>query len=69
MRSIVIAAVMAAGIGLVGIGASAAAPANGVAIYDAAHLNPAVDQVRWHWRHHWHYHWHWRHHRHHRWWR
>jgi len=62
MRSIVIAAVMALGLGLVGLQASSAAPANGVAIHNAAHLNQGVDQVGWRW-HRWHYRHHYR-----RWW-
>jgi hypothetical protein len=65
MRSIVIAATMALGIGLVGIQASSAAPASGVAIHQAAHLNQQVDQVHWRWQHR---HWWWRHHHHRRWW-
>jgi hypothetical protein len=65
MRSIVIAAVMAAGIGLVGIGASSAAPANGEVIGKAATVGHVAEQAYWR---RWHYRWHWRHHRHHRWW-
>jgi len=64
MRSIVIAAVMAVGIGLVGVQASSAAPANGMVISKAAGAGN-VEQV--HWRN-WHYRWHWRHHHHRRWW-
>jgi hypothetical protein len=65
MRSIVIAAVMALGLGLVGLQASSAAPMNGAAIHNAAHLNQGVEQAGWRWRR-WHY-WHWRHHHRH-WW-
>jgi len=64
MRAIIIAASMALGIGLAGMSPSMAAPANGFAIHNAAHLNQAVDQV--HWR--WHRHWWWRHHHRHWWW-
>src|SRR5260370_23362633 len=65
MRSLVIAAAMALGLGLAGIQASSAAPVNGNAIHNAAHLNQGTDLVRWHWRQHWgwrHRHWGWRHH-------
>jgi hypothetical protein len=63
MRSIVIATVMALGIGLFGVQASSAAPANGLVIGKAAGAGN-VEQVYWR---HWHSRWHWRHH-HRRWW-
>jgi hypothetical protein len=65
MRAVLIAAVMAAGIGLAGTTAGVAGPLNGHVIHNAAHFNNGIDQVHWrggHW-------WWWRHHhRHHRWW-
>ena len=64
MRSVVIAAAMALGLGLVGIQASSAAPVNGTAIHNAAQLNHTTDVVHWRWRHHW---W-WRHHHRRHWW-
>jgi hypothetical protein len=66
MRSIVIAAAMALGLGLAGIQASSAAPVNGGAIHNATHLNHTADVVHWRWRqHHW---WWWRHHHRRHWW-
>jgi hypothetical protein len=65
MRSIVIAAAMALGLGLAGIQASSATPVNGGAIHNAAQLNQTTDVVHWRWRHHW---W-WRHHHRRHWWR
>src|SRR5262245_33743895 len=56
MRSIVIAAAMALGLGLAGIQTSSAAPVNGTAIHDAAQLGKTRDVVHWRWRHH---HWWW----------
>jgi hypothetical protein len=47
MRSIVIVAAMALGIGLVGIQTSSAAPALGTAIQNAAHLNQGTEQVQY----------------------
>jgi hypothetical protein len=58
MRAMFLALLIALGIGLVGASSSLAAPVNGGAIHNAAHLNKGVDQVHWRWRHHW---W-WRHH-------
>jgi len=66
MRAIFIAALVGLGIGLAGVSPSLAAPANGIAIANAANLNRAVDQV--YWRRYYHRHWGWRHHWHHRWW-
>ena len=57
MRSIVLAAVVAAGVGFIGTSGASAAPANGVTINDTAHVNNSVVKVqhyRWrsrHWRH------------------
>jgi hypothetical protein len=65
MRAIIIAASMALGIGLAGMSPSMAAPVNGIAIHNAAHLNPVVDQVHWRWHHR---HWWWRHHHRRHWW-
>ncbi len=67
MRAIFIAALVALGIGLVGTSPTLAAPASGVVIGNAAHLNQVVDRAHWRWRHHRHC-W-WRHgHRHCGWW-
>jgi hypothetical protein len=52
MRSIVIAAVMALGIGLVGVQASSAAPANGLAIGKAAAAGHVTEQAHWRYHHH-----------------
>jgi hypothetical protein len=46
MRYIVLAIVMAAGVGLVGIGGASAAPANGQAIAQAADQASSVTKVR-----------------------
>ncbi len=67
MRTFLISAVLAAGLGLAGMAPSLAAPANGAVISHAAQANNAVEQVRW-WRRH-HHHWRWyRRHHHRRWW-
>jgi hypothetical protein len=47
MRSIVTVAVMALGLGLVGIHTSSAAPASGTAIQTAAYLNQGTEQVQY----------------------
>jgi hypothetical protein len=67
MRAIILAALVAAGIGLVGTSGVSAAPANGVVIGQTADENSGVVNVR-HWRHesrrHWRRDWnrcHWRH--------
>ena len=57
MRSIVIAAVVAAGVGLAAAAPSFAAPVNGPAIGKAATASQVVKKVHWrHWRHHHRYH-------------
>jgi hypothetical protein len=57
MRSIMIAAVVAAGLGLCFTASSFAAPVNGTAIGKAASTNHAVKKAHWrHWRYHWRYH-------------
>jgi|SRR5262245_1568609 len=73
MRAILLAALVAGGIGLVGTSGAMATPANGVVIDEAATATQLTDQVRHryyhhgyrhhhHWRHrHWHR-GHWRHH-------
>ncbi len=67
MRRIVIAAVITAGVGLVGLSAGSAAPVNNTALKQAATVNDPTIQVR-HWGHWgWHHHrwgWGWHHHRH-----
>lgn len=60
MRSIVLAAIMAAGIGLAGASVATAAPASGTAIDQSAKQGSTVTQVHWrgrsrHWRHRCHY--------------
>jgi hypothetical protein len=59
MRTLVIAAVMAIGVGFAGAPASAAMPASGTVIGHAAKSGAVVEQARW-WRRH--------HHRRHCWW-
>jgi hypothetical protein len=61
MRGLVLAAVTAAGIGLLGLGGASAMPANGIAVGQAVAVDQMIEQV-W-WRRH--YHWRW--HRWHRW--
>ncbi len=51
MRKIVIATLIAAGIGLVGASAASAAPVSGTALKQIATKSEATIQVRW-WRHH-----------------
>jgi hypothetical protein len=66
MRAIFVPALVAVGIALAGTSPTLAAPANGVAIANAAELNQGIEPV--HWRH-YRYHRHWRWHRYrHRWW-
>ena len=73
MRTILIAALTALGIGLVSVSASSAMPLSGTAIAKAGELGNTVEQAhwwwprhhRWHRRHHHHDYWHYRHHRHH----
>ncbi len=76
MRTILIAMLVAAGIGFVGTSGSSAAPVTGTGIPDAAAAVDPVDQVQ-HWRwgsrgHHWRWgsrghHWRWGSHGHWRW--
>jgi hypothetical protein len=65
MRAIVLATVLAAGIGLAGTAPTLAAPINGAAITQAADAAKMIEPVRW-----WHHRYHWRWHRHYyrRWW-
>ena len=49
MRGIILAAIVAAGVGLVGTASVSAAPANGVTINDSANINDSVVKVQ-HWR-------------------
>jgi len=51
MRAILLAALVAGGIGLVGTSGAMAAPANGVAIDEAATATQLTDQVRYHYHH------------------
>jgi hypothetical protein len=55
MRSILIATVVAAGIGLAGTAGATAAPINAIVIKDIAALSDSATQVGWHnrWRSHW----------------
>ncbi len=61
MRAIILAAIVAAGIGFIGTSYVSAAPANGVTINETANVNDSVAQVqhrRWrsrHWGHRGHY--------------
>jgi hypothetical protein len=54
MRKIVIATLIAAGIGLVGASAGSAAPVNGTALKQIGTNSEATIQVQWHHRHHCH---------------
>jgi hypothetical protein len=47
MRAIILAALVAAGIGLAGASNVSAAPANGVTINESAKVNDAVVNVHW----------------------
>jgi hypothetical protein len=55
MRSIVIATVAAAGIGLLGTSTASAMPLNGLSTQDTAVVTDQVTKVGWHnrWRSHW----------------
>ncbi len=56
MRAIVLAAIVAAGIGFIGTSSVSAAPVNGVTINESATVNDSVVKVQ-HWRwgsRHWH---------------
>jgi hypothetical protein len=61
MRGLVLAAVTAAGIGMLGLAGASAMPANGVAVGQAAAVDQMVQPARW-WRYRWRWHrWHrWR---------
>jgi hypothetical protein len=62
MRAMMIAAVVAAGVGLGAATPSFAAPVNGPAIGKAAATNHVVKKVHWrHWRHHYRHHRYYRH--------
>ena len=56
MRTLIIAAIVAAGIGFIGTSGASAAPASGVTIHETANANNAIVKVqhyRWrsrHWR-------------------
>ena len=77
MRSIVIVAAMALGLGLAGTQAASAAPVNGTVIHDAAGLNQGTEQVQYRryggyggyggYHHHGHHHHHHHGHHHRRW--
>ncbi len=56
MRAIILAVLVAAGIGLVGTSGVSAAPASGVAIGEAARVDNAIVQVQ-HWRRRSHWRW------------
>ena len=62
MRGLVLAAVTAAGIGLLGLDGASAMPANGIAVGQAVAVDQAIEQVWWRRRYHWRWHrWHrWR---------
>jgi hypothetical protein len=67
MRKVLVAALIAAGVGIIGATGASAAPANGAVIRDGANLNEQLtQQVGWHgrWRSHWRWGSRWR-----RWWR
>ncbi|HEY7997292.1 MAG TPA: hypothetical protein VIE87_00565 [Pseudolabrys sp.] len=49
MRAIILAAIVAAGIGFIGTQTASAAPANGVTIGDTANTNQPIVKVQ-HWR-------------------
>jgi hypothetical protein len=49
MRAIILAAIVAAGIGFIGTSYVSAAPANGVTINETANVNDSVVKVQ-HWR-------------------
>jgi len=62
MRGLVLAAVTAAGIGLLGLGGASAMPANGIAVGQAVAVDQIIEPVWWRRRYHWRWHrWHrWR---------
>jgi hypothetical protein len=60
MRKIVIATMIAAGIGLVGVSAGSAAPVNNTALKQAATVNnPTIHVQHWRWGSRWGGHWRW----------
>jgi hypothetical protein len=65
MRAIFVPALVAVGIALAGTSPTLAAPANGLAIANAAGLNQGIEPVYWR---NYHYRYHWRWHRYRRWW-
>lgn len=51
MRTLILAAIVAAGIGFIGTSGASAAPASGVTINDSATVaNPIVKVQHWRWR-------------------
>jgi hypothetical protein len=62
MRGLVLAAVTAAGIGLLGLAGASAMPANGIAVGQAVAVDQMIEQVWWRRRYHCRWHrWHrWR---------
>jgi hypothetical protein len=60
MRKIVIATLLAGGIGFVGVSASSAAPVNNTALKQAATANnPTIQVQHWRWGSRWGGHWRW----------
>jgi hypothetical protein len=59
MRALILAVIVAAGIGFIGTSGASAAPANGVSIGQTATVNNAVVKAHWRgrsrWRHRCHY--------------
>ena len=53
MRGLVLAAVTAAGIGLLGLAGASAMPANGIAVGQAVAVDQMIEQVWWRRRYHW----------------
>ncbi len=53
MRAVLLAAIVAAGIGFIGASSASAAPANGVTINEAATANTAVVKAHWRGRSRW----------------
>jgi hypothetical protein len=67
MRAIILAVIVAAGIGFIGTPAASAAPANGVTINETAAANNAVIKAHWRGRSGWRRGWHRCHYRHRSW--
>jgi hypothetical protein len=60
MRKIVIATLLAGGIGFVGVSAGSAAPVNNTALKQAASVNnPTIHVQHWRWGSRWGGHWRW----------